>query len=81
MAEVPHATIQEFASDVYEQCLQAPSGYLFTIQELTDMTPGKANIEVTSKVLNELLRDRRIQAMTQGTQNVFRVVSKEMIEK
>lgn len=80
-SEIPQSTIQQLAADVYEQCLQAPSAYLFSVHEIQEMTPGKTNIEVTSRVLNELLRMRQLQAMMQGTENVFKVVPRDVIEK
>jgi hypothetical protein len=80
-SQVPHSTIQEFSAKVYEKCLQAPTGYLFSVQELSEMTPGKVNIEVTNRVLNELLRTRQLQALTQGGQHVFKAISKDVLEK
>jgi DNA-directed RNA polymerase III subunit RPC6 len=80
-AAVPHSTIQEFAERVYEQCLQAPSDYLFSVDELQEMTPGKTNLEVASRVINELLVRRQLQTLTQGGASVFRAVPKDVIEK
>lgn len=80
-AAVPHSTVQDFASKVYEQCLQAPTGQLFTVTELQDLIPGKGNLEVTNRVLNELLRTRQLQPLTQGGQSVFKAISKDVIEK
>jgi DNA-directed RNA polymerase III subunit RPC6 len=78
---IPHTTIQEFAAQVYDRCLQAPTGYLFSVQELSEMTPGKSNLEVTNRVLNELLRTRQLQPLTQGGQPVFKAIPKDVIEK
>ena len=78
---IPHSTIQAFAEKVYEQCLQAPSDYLFSVDELQELTPGKNNLDITSKVINELLRTRQLQTLTQGGASVFKAVPKEVIEK
>jgi DNA-directed RNA polymerase III subunit RPC6 len=81
MAQVPQSTIQEYAEKVYEQCLQAPRDYLFSVDELQEMTPGKGGLELASRVINELLRSRQLQPLTQGSQSVFKAVPKDVIEK
>lgn len=80
-AQIPASTIQELAGTVYEQCLQAPTGYLFSVQELHDLTPGRYNMEVTQRILNELLGKRQLQALTQGGAPVFKAISRETLEK
>ena len=80
-AQPVQAVIESLAKAVYEQCLQAPSGYLFSIAELQDLVPGKNNLELTQKVVNELLRARSLSALTQGSQTVFRAVPTEYAEK
>lgn len=79
--KIPQSTIQELADSVYERCLQAPTGYLFSVQELHDLTPGRYNMEVTQRILNELLGKRQLQALTQGGQPVFRAISQDVLEK
>ncbi|KAI5785945.1 RNA polymerase Rpc34 [Geopyxis carbonaria] len=81
MSSVSHTAIQEMALAVYSQCLQAPTGYLFSVQELQDMTPGRSNVEVTNRILNELLRSRQLAPLTQGGQPVFKALSKDILEK
>ena len=78
---VPHSTIQDFASKVYEQCLQAPSARLFTVNELQELIPGRGNLEITNRVLNELLRTRQLQPLTQAGQSVFKAIPPDVIEK
>lgn len=78
---IPQSTIKELADAVYENCLQAPSGYLFSVQELHDLTPGRYNMEVIQRIINELLGKRQIQALTQAGQPVFKAISRETLEK
>ncbi|KAL7275086.1 34-kDa subunit of RNA polymerase III (C) [Rhizina undulata] len=81
MAAIPKATIENIAASVYEQCLQAPSDYLFSIPELQQMVPGKNNAEVTTQVINELLSSRSFTALKQGNHTVFRVLAKDFADK
>ncbi|PWW75639.1 RNA polymerase Rpc34 [Tuber magnatum] len=80
-AQPSQSSIDAMARAVYEQCLQAPSDYLFSVSELQDLVPGKNNLELTQKVLNELLRTRSLSALTRGSQTVFRSVPKDFAEK
>jgi len=82
MATQPsQSSIDAMAKAVYEQCLQAPSDYLFSVSELQDLVPGKNNLELTQKILNELLRTRSLSALTRGSQTVFRSVPKDFADK
>jgi hypothetical protein len=75
------AAIESMAKAVYEQCLQAPSGYLFSVAEIQGLVPGKNNLELTQRVINELLQTRSLSALTQGSQTVFRAVPTDYAEK
>ncbi|KAH8153784.1 uncharacterized protein LAJ45_01551 [Morchella importuna] len=79
--QVPQSTIDTLAASVYEQCLQAPTGFLFSISQLQEMVPGKSNLEVTQHVLNELLRTRSLSAMTQGNQTLFKAAARDYADK
>lgn len=81
MAQVPQSTIDTLAAAVYESCLKAPSDQLFSISELQSMVPGKNNLEVTQRVLNELLRTRSLSALTQGNQTVFKAAARDYADK
>lgn len=81
MAQVPQTTIDTLAAAVYESCLKAPSDQLFSISELQGMVPGKNNLEVTQRVLNELLRTRSLSALTQGNQTVFKAAARDYADK
>lgn len=82
MSEPSDSDVRQLAETLYEKCLQAPSGYLFTVKELQDLMTGRKSNEVVQRILNELLRTRKFQAMTKpGGIPVFKAIPVETLEK
>lgn len=81
MAQVSEATVDKLAASLYEECLKAPSGQLWSIAELQKMVPGKNPIELTQRILNELLQAKSFNVLMQGKQTLFKAIPRDIVDK